>query len=338
MKRKQYMQFGIIMLFAFLWFNNTYAQQYTQEDMNKVYIKFCNQEWESKHDDSILIEPWQSKNVRLCVSNIWDKQVEFRRGFSIAEYNSVWSRVCGDMTSDNQFAILIPETHERVMIISGHTDTIIEEKIIIPPGMSGLQIWCLLYKLAAPALLNLGSLFNIEERKYGYIDIVIWGESLVKNKIEILNVSWGLLSTNKKIKASIDKENNMNLSFFLENQGNISQNISLTWKIYNMLWFQKDFSMTPTTVAPGTTKELKLSVWMMPIYKWLFSVSMNIKSEPLFLFPISDEKLKQPWYYLETGNIFIFSRILVVVIIVFLLIIYSFFRRRKTIIVQQPSI
>jgi hypothetical protein len=83
-------------------------------------------------------------------------------------------------------------------------------------------------------------------------------------------------------------------------------------------------------LAPGATNEFKVSVGVLPVYKWLLSVNLNIKNDPQFLFPISDEKLKQPWYYPETGSIFIFSRIWVGVIIVLILIIYRLFVPKRT--------
>jgi hypothetical protein len=48
------------------------------------------------------------------------------------------------------------------------------------------------------------------------------------------------------------------------------------------------------------------------------------------LFPISDEKMKQPQYIVEIGNVFIFSRILVVVAIVILLIVYKLLIPKRT--------
>lgn len=311
--------------------NYSYAQTYTQEDMNKVTIRFCNQTWELKHDDLIIVEPWQDKKLRLCISNQADKPVSFAWGYAIGEYNSVASHVCGgDMWPTNRFSILIPETQERKMIISGMTEKVIEEKIVIPPGMSGLQMWCLLYKLSTPDLLSLWSMFNIELRKYGYLDIMVWWESTIKNKIAILDATGGVFSSNKKIKATVDKDNNLTLSFLMENQGNIAHNITMTGKVSNMLGFQKDITLNTTTLAPGATNEFKVSVGVLPVYKWLLSVNLNIKNDPQFLFPISDEKLKQPWYYPETGSIFIFSRIWVGVIIVLILIIYRLFVPKRT--------
>jgi len=44
------------------------------------------------------------------------------------------------MGTGNKFSILIPQTKERNITINPMTAEKIEEKIVIPPGMSGLQL------------------------------------------------------------------------------------------------------------------------------------------------------------------------------------------------------
>ena len=58
------------------------------------------------------------------------------------------------------------------MIESGSTE-VIEEKIVIPPGMSGLQLGCIGYNLVQPENTLVGGMFSLKIRKVGYMDIVI---------------------------------------------------------------------------------------------------------------------------------------------------------------------
>gem|GEM_PF-4114934 len=53
------------------------------------------------------------------------------------------------------------------------TYKIIKEKVVIPPGMSGLQMGCLTYKLKQPEFVVAGGMFNMEIRHSRYLSIII---------------------------------------------------------------------------------------------------------------------------------------------------------------------
>lgn len=332
-----------LLLFLFLWitfslFVNSSchaADDYTEADMKNVTVRFCGETWDSMHNTIIYVEPWEEKNLCLEVTNFWTKKVSFEYWFSESGIGN--GRYCkADMSTWNSFSILIPFTQARKISIEPTSTKKIEEKIIIPPGMSWLQLWCLWYKLSKPENLGVWWLFNLVIRKVGYIDIVVWWESTVKSSIKLLNITWGIFSTNKKVKATVDDENNLNLSFLIENEWNVWQNITITWKIYNSLWFQKDFVIDTKQVPPWSKGEFSSSVGILPTYKWFFTVKFNVKSDPIFMFPIANEKLKEPGYIHETWKIFIFSWLVVILFVVLLFILYRAFKRRKVKIIQQP--
>ena len=309
--------------------NVSYAQ-YTEADMRAVTVRFCGEwSWDSTHDASYMIEPGKETSIRLCVFNGWTKEVAFDYWFS---RSGIWNgRYCdGDIGTGNSFSMLIPWTKPRTVIIGPMTGLIVEEKIVIPPGMSGLQLGCIGYNLWVPENKLVWGMFSLKIRKVGYIDIMVGWESSVKSSIKVLDTVWGVFSTNKKVKAEVDGQNRLKLGFLIENAGNISQNISITGTITNMLGFEKDFSITTQQIAPGSTSELKANVGILPIYKWLYNISFNIQNTPQFIFPIANEKLKQPWYMSDTASIFIFSRIRVVVLIIVLLLLYKLFAPRRT--------
>ena len=83
----------------------------------------------------------------------------------------------------------------------------IEEKIVIPPGMSWLQLGCVAYKLSKPEFGGVWWMFNLIVRKVLHIDVVVGGESTVKRSINVLNATWWIFSSNKKIKAEVDEDN-----------------------------------------------------------------------------------------------------------------------------------
>jgi len=75
--------------------------------------------------------------------------VAFEYGFSESGIGK--GRYClSDMGTGNKFGILIPLIKERKVTIDPMITKKIEEKIVIPPGMSGLQLGCMTYKLSKP--------------------------------------------------------------------------------------------------------------------------------------------------------------------------------------------
>lgn len=331
MMNKKIVALWLILLWSLfgLCINCSYAQEYTEADMKSVTVRFCGEgTWASTHDGVVYIEPWKEAKIRLCVSNAWAKKIVFQYGFSVSQISM--GRVCdGDVSTGNKFSILIPQKKDRKITINPATSEVIEENIVIPPGMSWLQLGCLMYKLLKPENTLVGGMFNLEINKYGYLDIVVGWESDVKSSIKLLNADWWVFSTNKKVKAEIDEENNIKLSFNIENQWNISQNIIITGRIINALGFQQTFTTTTKTIAPGSKNEITADVGILPSYKGFYTINFNVKSDPQFMFPIANEKLKQPWYISDTARIFVFSWIRVAVLIVFLLVLYKLFVPRR---------
>ena len=321
----------LIFLWSIFWIATNYsywAEEYKETDMKNITISFCD---ESTTQGAAYVEPGKEKNLCLYIANGWEKKMTFEYGFTMGWFSKAWDRVCdADMSTGNTFSMLIPQTSSRTITINPMTWKTIEEKIVIPPGMSGTQLGCLVYKLAKPEFDNLAWwMFTLEIHKSVYLDIVVWWESTAKSSIKLLRNAWGIFSTNSNIKAVVDKENNLTLSFLVENQGNIWQSVTITGKIYNALGFQKDFAITTNTVAPGSKNEFKADAGILPAYKWFFTVKLYVKGDPQFMFPIANEKLKQPIYITEQGQIFQFSRMVVIILIIILLVLYKLFVPRR---------
>jgi hypothetical protein len=85
----------------------------------------------------------------------------------------------------------------------------------------------------------------------------------------------------------MDQNNNLNLGFLAKNLGNISQNVIITGRIYNILGFEKSFSITINNISPGSQKGGNADIGIIPFYKGPFSVSYTLQFTPKFEFDIS---------------------------------------------------
>lgn len=338
---------NLLFWIVFLWCvfgiltNRSYAQEYTQDDLKDIVVRFCDKLWDLEFKKTVYAEPWKENTVRFCIYNNWIKKIPISYWFYTAVFNWVWTRLCEENTQDaNHEWSLIPKRNERTVIIDPQWAKMIEEQIIIPPGINTwIQMWCLAAEIGGNVSnINMGAMFMLKVRKAFDLDIVVWGMAAIENNIKVLNTTWWSYSTNKQVKAEIDSENTLKISFLVENAGNIAQNITITGKVYNALGFEREFTVN-SQVPPTVTNQITADVGLLPAYKWLFSVKYYIQNDPQFTFDVGQE-LKKSWYLSGMAKIFIFSWIRVIAVIAALFIIYRVFvpRRGKRIETPAPSV
>lgn len=341
MMYKKYVIVTMVMLwFVVSWFTNfSGAQTFKEVDMDNVWFRFCNEGTgtdQLKTDISLATEPGQSKSLCLYFFNAWDKAVDFVYWFSVGVVGKQGEKMCeADMATGNNFSKLIPFTIERKVTVQGKSYQTKQEEIKIPLGMSGAVYGCIAYKLEVPEYKGVGGMFDLVVRRTAHIDMFVWWEGMIKNAIKVYPLSGGVFTTNKKIKAEVDAQNRLKLSFLVGNQWNITQDLTITGEIHNILWFSKAFTVDPKKLIPGETHAFTTDIGILPIYKWFFTVDFTINNVPVFDFDASglSEKIKQWWTVTESASVFIFTRIAVIILIVLVFVIYKIVapRRVKTV-------
>lgn len=294
-----------------------------------VSFNFCENAGTLTRNLSLTANAWETKE--LCLEFYTDsiEPVEIEYLFPRGILSKEQLLICRtDPTDDNDFGKMIEKNGERKFIISAKDwKKIIKEKINIPLWMSWMIYWCFVYE-GAWVTKKEGQMFDIAYRKTANINIFVWGSESIVSSIKLLPNKWGEFSSNKKIKATLDKDNKLNLSFLVENVGNIEQEISLKWSIHNALWFEKEFEIPVQKMATNTKSEFSTNIWMIPTYKWVFNVEVNINAQPSFSFDTTniDENLKQAKITQEVAQVFIFSRIWIIALLFAILIIWLIIR------------
>lgn len=343
MYKRWFVCFAALIWCAFLSVNYSHAGEFKEADMNSVWLKFCNEgtgEDQLKSSITLSSDAGEGKNICLYFFNVWDKTIDFVYGFSEGKIGKYGEEMCeADMTTGNKFSKFIPFTHERKVSVEGHTYQTVDEEIKIPLWMSGIVYWCVAYKLEDPEYKGMGGMFDLVVRRTAHINLFVWGEGTIKNAIKIIPLSGGVFTTNRRIKAELDQDNKLKMSFLVENEGNISQDVNITGTIYNILWFEKSFSIDHKRLTPWEKFTFTSDIGRLPFYKWFFSVKLYAQNTPAFDFDVwgIDEKLKQTWVIEESASIFMFSWAVVILLVILIFIIYkAFFPKRKQ--VSVPSI
>ncbi len=336
MRYKKWLMCFLLLWCSFLLVNYSYAGEFKEADMNNVWFRFCNDGTgndQLKSNITLSLDWGARKNICLYFFNVWDKTVDFVYWFSEGKIGKYGEEMCeADMTTGNKFSKLIPFTHERRISVKGHTYQTIDEEIRIPLWMSGVVYWCIAYKLEDPEYKGMGWMFDLVVRRTAHINLFVWGEGTIKNAIKILPLTGGVFTTNKKIKAELDEDNRLKMSFLVENEGNITQDVNITWRIYNVFWFEKNFSIDHKKLAPWEKFTFTSDMGMLPFYKWFFKVQFFTQNTPIFDFDVGgiDDKLKQTWFVEENASLFMFSRAVVILAVILIFILYrAFFLKKK---------
>jgi hypothetical protein len=234
------------------------------------------------------------------------------------------------MSDNNAFSKYIVPTNwasKTFSISAKDWHKIIKEKFKVPLWMSWIFFWCMSYQWKWISKKS-WQLLDIVFRKTAKINVMIWWSAAIKSSIQLLTNKWTIFSSNNKIKAELDKNNKLNLWFLVENNGNLDQNVSIKWSIYNAMWFEKQFDIPMQTIAWTSKYEFKTNAWVLPFYKWFFKVEFSIKAEPQFWFDTTnlDAKLKETTTLEWKWQLFIFSRIWIIVWAIVILIIWMLLR------------
>ena len=321
----------LIVFWYWLVVNTTYAEEYSQADIDTVRVLFCDKLGDEIHTKIVDAGPWKENKISFCIYNTNPtKKIPVSYFFNTSVYDVAWNRVCNSKTdmTDNTLPI-IPAKKDNTIWIDPMGGKMIEENIVIPPWIAAWpQMWCLAVEIWGTSNIDMWWIFFMKVQKVLQFDVIVGWMTAIKNSIKILNTSWWIYTTDKKIRAKVD-QNNFTLWFLIENNGNVGQTVDITWKIYNDFGFEKEFLITGRTITPQTTNDFTTNIGIIPSYKWLFYIKYSINNVPHFNFEVTDQITRASWHTSGQAKIFVFSWILVGIAILVCLFLYKIIVPRR---------
>lgn len=321
--------FFLFLLWMFLISSFSFAAEWIKD----ISLKFCNDgTWDKMTPTyTAMLEPWQQKELCIYVENTSTWSVIMKYNFPKATLSKWWNQICD--TSDD-FAKFLLDNPKREITIPWNSAVILKEIFAPSPGMIGMYYGCLAYQLQKPEVEGMWWMFDLVIRKASNLNLFVGSEESISNTIQLTAVTWSIFSTNKHVSAYYNEDGDLILNLSVKNNGNVSQNVSLSGKFYNPLGFEKPFTVPVKKMLPGDTYQMSVNIGIVPFYKWLFSVRISLTGEPVFEFNASgiDEKYKQPTIIKETWSLFIFSWVYIIVALVLLAVIIKIVVPRKKIV------
>lgn len=296
-------------------------------DWQSIKLDFC--DWIDANLP-VQIQPWETKEICLSFTSKSQSKEKVTYWFMEWYMPAQWTQVCKlEQWIDwwNAYSNLFSnnEWNQRTFILEPGEVKIVKEKINVPIWKEWMTYWCIVHK--TETIDKEWWMFNIVVLMQRYFNLFVWWNAEINNSIKLLKVKSDVRSSNRNlwIKINWDK---ISTNFLIKNDWNISQTISIKWTIYNALWFEKEFEIPATTLSPWIETNIESESFLIPSYKWFFTISSEIISEPKFEFNPSeiDDALKQPKTIEESSKIFLFSRIRLIIWTVALIIIIMLLR------------
>lgn len=303
--------------------------------INNINFRFCNKWLENElltTRDMLFINPGEKKELCAAIANNWSKDIKLEYGYSQASSRSDWSVACMGMLAADDFSKMIMISWNNILTIPAHSYVIQRDTLFPPLWYSGIQHGCFVFGIHQENKTSGKSMFSMVSRKAASLDVMVWSDFKVDKAFSLVDQQGGFFTTNKKIKTHFDDNGDLILSLSAQNKGNINQHAIITGRITNALWFQKDFVLEQKKLIAWQTAELTYNVWVIPFYKGLFAVKLNVSYTPTFDFDVSNlpKDILQWGNFDVQGQFFIFSWFRVVLLALILWVITKIFFFRKS--------
>jgi len=254
----------------------------SKADIQWVSFSYCDDSNTSSRTVVVNIQKNESPDLCFSFQSNSSTPVKVVYGFSVWVVTEGTQLCDADMSTGNNFSKLFVNSGDRSIILYGSGPQTVTEKIKIPVGMKWMQYWCFSYALADS--ISAWAMFNMVVRKAVPLNIFIEWDPTIKNSLTLLKSTWWSYSTNRQVKMEVDKSNKATLTFSVKNDGNIEQQVTITGSLYNIFWFEKDFSSPVTNIIPWETSDIKINIWVIPFYKSFFTVEFTLQNTPVFSF------------------------------------------------------
>lgn len=286
-----------------------------------IDVSFCNSwDFENQKFLTMITEAWKQDSVCVELKNNSDKDVSLHIDFVDWAVSDQWNSVCFDPDHlDKEFSKYV-SNYEPIISLKWGEKIEKQYNLQYPIWFSWLSHGCFSYYLVNEND-NDNEWVSLIFRKVNTIDILVWWVE-VSSRIKIKDVfyTWDVYS--------------QKLWFKIENNWNIDQEVTITWFLDWMFWYNEDFDLWSFKLDAGEDVVVYTTDLHLPNYKWLFKINAFISNEPKIDFSIAHSNIYNNEFSvagtsLATTSFFLWNWWIIVLIILFMLLIIALIVRLK---------
>lgn len=300
-----------------------------QAALSSVYFYFCNNGLENTTNSlNAAVELWKPFRVCMMLYNM-DKENDAYLDLSFVRWwkNEAWYNICELETLDE----FVTSWSFWEVVIPADNYIIKEFEVTFPIGYDWEQHTCI-------GLINVDRHPNnvwwlkMVERKVYYASFFVWWGDGLKNLLDISD-----------IQTKLDENNNLTLSFYVNNLWNMENNYDIHGNIKWLFNFQRDFVAVSGRVIPWAGEYVEIPLGELPSYGGPLKINFDINWTPYFSYDISNAKIDptilEPKIFSFTVKYFKMPWLICGVILFFIILIILLLRRpkQKVVYVQQPQ-
>ena len=246
------------------------------QNIGDIDVSFCNSWIENDSYFTLVTEAGKTEKVCVDIKNTSQNPVSLHIDFVDGAISDQWNSVCfAPDYLQKEFSKYISSFETDVDLQWGETVQK-EYELQYPIWFSGLSHGCISYYINSDEN-NEGGVSMIF-RKVNRIDVLVWGTE-VSSRIKINNIfyTW-----------SVDSNK---LWFNIENNGNIDQEVTITWYVNWRFKYSESFDLWSFILKAGESVLVYSNELHIPWYKGRFFAKSFISNEPSVDFSIAHSNI-----------------------------------------------
>lgn len=258
------------------------------QNIGDIDVSFCNSWITNDNYFTLITEAGKTDNVCVNIKNYSKNPVSLHVDFVDGAISDQWNSVCfAPDHLQKEFSKYISQFDTDIDLQWWEEIQKIYE-LKYPIWFSGLSHGCISYYINSDRNIEWVSMIF---RKVNRIDVLVWWTE-VASKIRIKNVfyTW-----------SIDSNK---LWFSIENDGNIDQEVTITWFISWWFKYSEPFDLWSFVLKAGESVLVYTNNLHIPEHKWKFYANSYISNEPSVDFSIARSNIYSNEYSVA-GTVFV---------------------------------
>lgn len=240
-----------------------------------IDVSFCNSGISDTNYFTLITEAGTTDNICVNIKNLSQEPVSLHIDFVDGAISDQWNSVCyAPDHLQKEFSRYVSQ-FDTDLDLQWWAEIQKNYELKYPIGFSGLSHGCISYYINPDE--NNGGV-SMVFRKVNRIDVLVWGTE-VASRIKIKDVFYTWDQASQK------------LWFKIENDGNIDQEVTITWFINWWFDYSESFDLWSFVLKAGESVFIDTNELHIPWYRWHFFANSYISNEPSVDFSIAHSNI-----------------------------------------------